>query len=424
MKVIVRVTFFLLLLVFLTTKPIFAQENNVNLYIFYSMTCPHCERELDFLEKIGDEYPNLNVVKFNVSDNKDNILLFQQIGNELKLESAAVPMTFIGNDYFLGYYDDEVTGSEIISLINKYQEIGDPDPLGKFINQEKITPTEIPIVESTETSPIENNNISDDFAGENEDWKANLPDTISLPLLGSIETKNLSLPALTFAIALLDGFNPCAMWVLLFLISLLLGMKDRVRMWTLGSTFIVASSFVYFLFLAAWLNLFLFLGFIQWVRILVGLLALILGTYQLRDYIKNRSGACDIVNNESRKRWFDKLREITQSKQFIFALIGIIILAFAVNLIELVCSAGLPAIYTRVLSLTPMPKWQYYLYLLFYVFIFMVDDLFVFVVAMTTLKAVGIESKYARFSRLFGGIIIFILGLLLIFKPELIMFTP
>lgn len=423
MKVIVRVTFFLLLLVFLTTKPIFAQENNVNLYIFYSMTCPHCERELDFLEKIGDEYPNLNVVKFNVSDNKDNILLFQQIGNELKLESAAIPMTFIGNDYFLGYYDDEVTGSEIISLINKYQEIGDPDPLGKFINQEKITPTEIPIVESTETSPIENNNISDDFAGENEDWKADLPDTISLPLLGSIETKNLSLPTLTFVIALLDGFNPCAMWVLLFLISLLLGMKDRVRMWTLGSTFIVASSFVYFLFLAAWLNLFLFLGFIQWVRILVGLLALILGTYQLRDYIKNRSGACDVVNNESRKKWFDKLREVTQSKQFIFALIGIIILAFAVNLIELVCSAGLPAIYTHVLSLTPMPKWQYYLYLLFYVFIFMVDDLFVFVIAMTTLKAVGIESKYARFSRLFGGIIIFILGLLLIFKPEFIMFT-
>ena len=103
-------------------------------------------------------------------------------------------------------------------------------------------------------------------------------------------------------------------------------------------------------------------------------------------------------------------------------MIGIILLAFAVNLVELVCSAGLPAIYTQVLSLTPMPKWQYYLYLLFYILIFMLDDLIVFVIAMVGLKAVGIESKYARMSRLVGGIVILLIGLLMLIKPELLAF--
>ena len=102
--------------------------------------------------------------------------------------------------------------------------------------------------------------------------------------------------------------------------------------------------------------------------------------------------------------------------------IGIILLAVAVNLIELVCSAGLPAIYTQILSLATLDRWQYYLYLLLYILIFMLDDLIVFFIAMITLKAVGIENKYVRFSRLIGGILITIIGLLLLFKPEILMF--
>lgn len=247
-------------------------------------------------------------------------------------------------------------------------------------------------------------------------------ESLTLPILGTIQTANLSLPALSVVIGLIDGFNPCAMWTLLFLISLLLGMKNKKRMWILGTTFIIASAFVYFLFLTAWLNFFLILGFVFWIRIVIGLVALAVGVYNLRDYYINRDGACKITGNEKRSKTFDKLKWITHERKFILALGGIILLAFAVNLVELICSAGLPAIYTQILSISNLPPGQHYFYILIYIFFFMIDDLIVFAIAMITLQAVGIQSKYARLSRLIGGILMLIIGGLLLFKPEILMF--
>lgn len=220
----------------------------------------------------------------------------------------------------------------------------------------------------------------------------------------------------------LDGFNPCAMWTLLFLISLLLGMKDKKRMWILGATFIVASASVYFMFMAAWLNLILFLGLVIWVRIIIGLIAMIGGGYSLKEFIFNKNSGCKITGNEKRQKVFDKMRLAIQQNSLWLALGGIILLAFAVNLVELICSAGLPAVYTQILALNQMNNWQYYLYILLYILFFMIDDLLLFFVAMFTLQMTGITTKYARFSRLIGGLIMLAIGLMLIFKPGWLMF--
>ena len=249
-----------------------------------------------------------------------------------------------------------------------------------------------------------------------------MPEKINLPIIGEIETRDFSLPVLTVLIAGLDGFNPCAMWVLLFLISLLLGMEDKKRMWILGTAFIVSSAFVYFLFMSAWLNLFLFLGFVLWVRVVIGLVALVAGGYNLKEYFTNKAGVCKVTSGKKRQKVFEKLKNIIYEKQFWLALVGIIILAFAVNLVELICSAGLPAVYTQILALTPMAKWQYYAYLGLYIFIFMLDDLLVFFVAMTTLQITGMTTKYTRVSHLIGGILMLVMGILLLFKPEWLMF--
>jgi hypothetical protein len=179
---------------------------------------------------------------------------------------------------------------------------------------------------------------------------------------------------------------------------------------------------VHFLFLSVWLNLFLFLGFVVWVRILISAVALGAGGYYLRDYWVNNNSVCSVTGSEKRRRVFEKIRNITQKRQFVFALGGIILLAVAVNVVELICSAGLPAIFTKILSLSNLPVWQYDLYLLFYILIFMLDDLFVFFTAMSTLQVVGIQNKYSRFSHLVGGILMLIIGLLLLFKPEWLMF--
>ncbi|OGF21357.1 hypothetical protein A2Y83_02535, partial [Candidatus Falkowbacteria bacterium RBG_13_39_14] len=267
---------------------------------------------------------------------------------------------------------------------------------------------------------LENKNNGEECAESGQD--PNIPKKITVPLFGDLDIKRLSLPVLTITLGVIDGFNPCAMWVLLFLISLLLGMRDKKRMWILGGSFIAASAAVYFLFMSAWLNLFLLLGFILWIRIIVGIVALGSGGYNLKEYFVNKEGGCKVAEDEKRRKIFDKLRNITQEKKFWIALGGIILLAFAVNLVELICSAGLPAVYTKVLSLANMPVWKYYLYLLLYIFFFMLDDLIIFVIAMATLEMTGISAKYGRISRLIGGIIMLLIGILLIFRPGWLMF--
>jgi glutaredoxin len=373
------------------SSPAFAQDQT-DLYFFNANGCPHCKKEKIFLDSLKDIYPGLLIHEYEVTSSRESVELLQKIGNKLGADVSGVPFTVIGEHYFIGYLNDETTGKEIEEAVKCAVENGCSD-----IVKDLIKPA-------------------------TAEEKRAIPEKIKIPVLGEIETKNLSLPALTFVIALVDGFNPCAMWVLLFLISLLLGMQDRKKMWILGTAFIITSAFVYFLFLSAWLNLFLFLGFVVWVRILIGSVSLAVGGYQVRDFFVNKSGGCKVTGGEKRKRIFDWLKEITQKKEFLIALGGIVLLAFAANLVELVCSAGLPAIFTQVLALSNLPTWQYYMYLILYILVFMFDDLFVFFVAMTTLKAVGVESKYARYSHLIGGAIVFLIGIFMLFKPEILMF--
>jgi hypothetical protein len=118
----------------------------------------------------------------------------------------------------------------------------------------------------------------------------------------------------------------------------------------------------------------------------------------------------------------DRIKEFVHSRKFWLALGGIVMLAFAVNLVELICSAGFPVVYIQVLSLTPLPFWQYYLYLLGYIFFYMLDDMIVFVVAMITLQMLGVGAKYKQACNLVGGVLMLIIGILLIFKPEALLF--
>lgn len=378
-----------------------AASNPVNVYLFWASGCPRCSKEKEFLEKLESKYDNLEIYKFEIGED-NNAKLFYEVGKALDVEVSGVPFTVIGNKHFVGWYNEKVTGEAMEAEILNAIEKGCVDIVGNLLK-------------------LESENNGEECAAA-ADQDPNIPKKITVPLFGELDIKRLSLPVLTITLGIIDGFNPCAMWVLLFLISLLLGMKDKRRMWILGGSFIAASAAVYFLFMSAWLNLFLLLGFILWIRIIVGIVALGSGGYNLKEYFKNKEGGCKVAEDEKRRKIFEKLRNITQEKKFWIALGGIILLAFAVNLVELICSAGLPAVYTKVLTLANMPVWKYYLYLLLYVFFFMLDDFVIFVIAMATLEMTGISAKYGRISRLIGGIIMLLIGILLIFRPGWMMF--
>ncbi|MFH1671712.1 MAG: glutaredoxin [Candidatus Portnoybacteria bacterium] len=352
----------------------------VQIDYFYSETCPNCEKASAFLDKLEKKYPDLEITRYEILSSRDNVELLLKFFEERgKGKIIQVPAIFIGQEVIIGYLNDETTGKSVEELVKSR--------LGE-----------------------ETQNREDEI--------------INYPLFGQINLSELSLPVLTVVLAALDGFNPCAMWVLLFLIALLVNVKSRKKMWLVGGTFISASGIVYFLLLSAWLNLFLAMSYIDLTRIVIGVLATGMGVWQLRKFATYRPGVCEVapVGSKWHERLTQKAKEIVSSTALPATFIGIILLALGVNLIEFFCSAGLPAIYTRILSLNQLGPWSYYLYLLLYTFIFMLDDLVIFAIALVTLSKIGFTDKYSKWSTLIGGLVILLLGLLLIFKPDFLTF--
>ncbi len=405
----VKYILFFLLLFFVFVFHSAKAANETTAYFFWGEGCPHCAQEENFLKTLKQEHPELSIKTFEIYNHQKNAAFLEEIAKKLGTTVSGVPFLIIGDEAIIGYADG-FTSNKIENRVKECLESGCSDSVAPLLKEA----TAAKIDDGNEENSEGDKQAGDKNSEENQ--------AVKLPFLGETDIYKFSLPVLTVILGALDGFNPCAMWTLLFLISLLLGMKNRRRMWTLGVTFIVASAAVYFLFMSAWLNLMLFLGLIVWVRLGIGALALFGGGYSLKEFFTNKGGGCKVTGTEKRQKVFEKLKAVTYQKSLWLALGGIVILAFMVNLVELICSAGLPAIYTQILAINDLAAWQYYLYIFLYIFFFMLDDLFVFFMAMITLEMTGVTTKYARYSRLIGGILMLIIGILLILKPEWLMF--
>ena len=390
----------LLFLVLFIPFNINADENEIRLYLFHQNGCPHCEAELEFLESIEDDYPTLEIIKYEVSSNAMNYSLYNKVMRKTGIHENGVPFTMIGTDYFVGF--DENTGSdeEIKKSIEKFLKSDDyKDIISMVKNDEDLSDIK---------------------------YNTDLDAEKTIPILGKINAKKVSLPLVAIIMGAIDGFNPCAMWVLLFLITMLFNMKDKKKMWILGLTFLGTSAFVYLLIMASWLKVAVSFTTIKWVRILIALVAFIGGVINLNSFrisVKEHTDGCTVVEDKKRKKIFKKIKEIVHEKKFILSLVGIITLAVSVNLIELACSAGLPLVFTQILALNELSTLEYSIYMILYILFFLLDDVVIFVASMITLNTKGISSKYGKYSHLVGGIIMVLIAILKIFKPEWLMFN-
>lgn len=376
------------------------EEEKVKLYLFYGDGCPHCADEKEFLDSIDDKYPNLEIIKNEVWYNDENSLLLDKLEKELKITRSGVPTTIIGEEVIVGY--NYATGSKIERAINYYLENEYVDVVEQVKNN-----TYVEKEEKSEFEKIEE--------------ETDLSNTIKVPIIGKVNLKKVSLMTAAVIIGLIDGFNPCAMWVLLFLISVLIGMKDKKRMWTLGVVFLLVSAFIYMLIMLSWISIAIKMTTIIWIRNLIAVLALIGAFINIRNYFKSHDG-CNVVDDKKRKKIFKKIRKFTSEKSFVLSILGVVGLAVSVNLVELACSAGLPLVFTELLALNNVSDFMKIIYTLLYVLFFLIDDLVIFIIAMVTMEITGISTKYNKYSHLLGGIIMLVMGLLLIFKPEWLMF--
>ena len=404
-KIKMLIIAFLLFIPFIVT----ADETDINkelrLYLFHQESCPHCQKEIEYLEELKEEYSNLDIVTYEISKNEMNYNFYIKVANKIndnldkkqQLSIGSVPFTIIGTDFYVGF---EVSQKDSIKKsIDKFLKNDIVDVVSMIKNEEDIS---------------------------NIEFNTDPNSKLNIPLLGEINAKTVSLPLISIVIGLVDGFNPCAMWVLLFLIGTLFNMKDKKKMWTLGITFLVASALVYLLIMSAWLKVAISFNASVWLRTLIAIVALIAGAINLKSYIKEKkrkTDGCEVVDESKRKKIFTSIKKITSQKKFILSVLGIIALAVSVNLIELACSTGLPLIFTQILAFNDLSSFEYTTYMLLYILFFLIDDIVIFVVAMLTLNIKGISSKYGKYSHLIGGIIMILIGLLMIFKPEWLMFN-
>ena len=375
--------------------PFTVSAKEVTLNLFYGEGCPHCAAEQRYLSSLEEKYgDDLKINKMEVWNDGENSRFLTEVKKALGDENSYVPYTVIGTTGITGF--NENTKSKIENLIDSALKNGTVDAVS-YIKEGKEIPKE----------PKEKDS------------------NVTVPILGKVNAKEVSLPILAVVIGLVDGFNPCAMWVLLFLISMLISMKNKKRMWALGLTFLVTSALIYLLFMIAWLGIAINAFQQSILRVVIAVVALIAGVINLNSYIKTRKDpdGCVVVSKSKRQKIFDKIKKFTNEKSFILALVGVITLAISVNLVELACSAGLPLLFTSVLAMNDLNAFQYGFNLFLYILFFLLDDIIVFVIAMKTLEVTGISTKYSKYSHLIGGIIMLLIGILLIFKPAWIMFN-
>ncbi|MDG4474671.1 hypothetical protein [Thiovibrio frasassiensis] len=254
-------------------------------------------------------------------------------------------------------------------------------------------------------------------AAPSEVWH---PNSVSLTVFGNVSLADLSLPGLAVVLGLADGFNPCAMWALVYLLSLLVTLQERKKIWLLVGSFVLASGVLYFLFMTAWLNVFLFIGFLRPVTIVIGCTALVVGVLDLRSFVMTRGApVCAVGNPGFKQRTMDRMERLVAAPVSLASLLGVIALAFTVNTIEFACSAGLPAVFTHTLSLRPLSAFQYYGYILLYDFFFMLDDLIIFSLAAFACETT-LGSGYAKYGKLLGGVVLSGLGLVMLLAPEML----
>lgn len=377
-------------------------ENASVVYMLGRDDCGFCQKQKEWFAEEGIEYHYLNIVT-----DEESSRLFNEIA-EKHSATKATPMTIIGERIIVGWNSPLTTGESIKAAI-------------KAVSQTDIrTPQE-----HLERAPVQ----SVTLAGGCTDTECRLGEDeggfiFDLPFVGVVDLKSFSLFSLSALLGVIDGFNPCAMWVLVTFLALLSQAGSRKKMIMLAGIFILAQGIMYNLILNVWYKTWDFVALDQYVTPIVGFLALGGGVFFLWRWHKNRNQnqlVCDISDIETQSKTVNKFKEIVSKPVTVASIFAILLIAFSVNVIEFACSIGIPQAYTKILELNMLTFMERQWYILVFSLGYMLDDVIVFGLAIwgfSKLEAHG--AKYAQLSLLIGGVLMVLLGILLVLAPSLL----
>ncbi len=362
--------------------------SRVPVHFFWAANCPHCAEARPVLAELADRYPQVEIVEYDLWGDRVAFGRLVSLAEARGQSLVSTPAILVGDRLWFGFSGaiaDEVE-REILHCLGR----GCADPLAPQA-PEPVTPAVAPAA-----------------------------DAVELPLIGRLDPESLSLPLFTVVIGLLDGFNPCAFFVLLFLLSLLSHARSRRLMFLVGGTFVFFSGLIYFLFMAAWLNLFLVAGTMRGITLGAGLVAVLVAAINIKDFFFFKAGVSLSIPERARPGLFARMRTLVHASKIPAVLTGTMLLAVTANAYELLCTAGFPMVYTRVLTMHRLELWQHYLFLVFYNLVYVLPLLTIVLVFTLTLGARKLSERQGRILKLVSGVMMLLLGTLLLYAPELL----
>jgi glutaredoxin len=356
--------------------------------------CPHCRAAHAYLDGLRARRPELAIVEHDVTSDPTSFEELRARSERAGVDMVGVPSFLVRGTFLVGFDSAETTGRNIEALLAPQAAARSPEH-----GSAHAPGSEQPRVPITTRSPV---------SSEGE---------IELPWFGGVSVRELGLPLFTIAVGLVDGFNPCAMWVLMFLLALLVNVNSRARMLAIAGTFVVVSGLAYFAFMAAWLNVFQLIGLSRAVQLVLGGVALVIGAVNIKDFFAFGKGISFSIPEKAKPGIYARVRAIVRAENLWAALAGATVLAVLVNVIELVCTAGLPALYTQVLAQQGVSSGGRYGYLALYNVAYMLDDSIMVGIAVVTLGRRKLQERAGRWLKLVSGVAIVALGLLLLLAP-------
>jgi len=370
----------------------------VDIEVFVREGCPHCARAKEYLVALQHEQPELKVVVRDVGKEPAALQRLKHIAEKHGV-AARVPAFAVGGQLIVGYYDEASTGQLIRdSLASVHpQSRTASDASGSCGAAESPACGARPPI----PAPI----------------PALGPETFAVDFLGyTVSPDQAGLPLFTLAMGLLDGFNPCSMWVLILMVSLLAPMNNRLRMFAIAGTFVAVEGIVYFVFMAAWLNLFLLIGLSRASEVIIAAIALLAGAINLKDFWRYGWGVSLSIPAAAKPGIYTRMRRILQAENPAAAILGAAVLAILVQIVEFMCTSGFPALFTRILTLRQLDSSSYYGYLLLYDLAYMLDDVIVLAIGIITLSQRRLQENEGRWLKLISGLVMLGLGVYLLLQ--------
>jgi hypothetical protein len=391
-----------------------AAGESVTLYLFSSKSCIDCRHEAEFLAGLQKRLPGLEVRSFEVQFDPANARLLVQVAEAFGVQARGVPVSFIGRSApIMGYEGDETTGRLIEERVRECLARGCEDAVGPLVGDGAPLQTAPGAGKARPT------------AGAVEPAQAPAPaaggpgTVLALPLFGRTDLSTLPLLALTVILGALDSFNPCAFFVLFSLLGILMHARSRKRMLFVGGVFVLFSGIVYFVFMAAWLNLFLYIGQLQAITTAAGVVALCVAAINIKDFFLFKRGISLTIPESRKPGLFGRMRGLLGATSVPAMFLGTVVLALAANTYELLCTAGFPLIFTRILTLSSLRPAEYYLHLVLYNVVYVLPLAAVVVVFSLSLGSRKLSEAQGRVMKLVSGLMMLGLGVVVLLDPGL-----